>query len=117
MSDETLQTEHWLHAALARYERPLLAYAKGIVGSRALAEDLVQETFIRLSREPAFRPGNVAPWLFTVCRRLAIDSLRRTRRHAQLNDDPGLADDSTAPSASAALEDAEFREILGRFVE
>jgi RNA polymerase sigma-70 factor (ECF subfamily) len=53
------------------------------LGDRALAEDLLQETFLRAWRYiqahddvdlEAFRP-----WLFTVARRLMIDSLRARR--------------------------------------
>ena len=117
MSDEASPDEHWLHAALARYERPLLAYANGIVANRSLAEDLVQETFIRLSRETRFRQASVAPWLFTVCKRLAIDALRRHRHVASFREESETGDEGLAPAASASLEDAEFREILRHFVD
>ena len=49
------------------------------VGDRALAQDLVQETFLRVHRARSrYRPGApVGPWVLTIARRLSIDALRR----------------------------------------
>jgi RNA polymerase sigma-70 factor, ECF subfamily len=47
----------------------------------AVAEDLLQQTFLQLHHHRgAFRPGaQVVPWAFAIARRLAIDWLRRQR--------------------------------------
>lgn len=49
------------------------------IADRALAEDLVQETFLRVHRaRERYRPGApVGPWVLTIGRRLSIDALRR----------------------------------------
>jgi RNA polymerase sigma-70 factor (ECF subfamily) len=49
------------------------------VGDAALADDLVQETFLRLHHaRDRYRAGApVGPWVLTIARRLAIDALRR----------------------------------------
>lgn len=50
-------------------------------GDHGRAEDIVQETLVRAWRNPAalaVRPPR--PWLFTVCRNLAIDA-HRNRQH------------------------------------
>ncbi len=49
------------------------------VSDRALAEDLVQETFLRVHRaRDTYRTGApVGPWVLTIGRRLAIDAHRR----------------------------------------
>jgi RNA polymerase sigma-70 factor (ECF subfamily) len=45
------------------------------------ARDVVQETFLRLCREPAIaREAHIAEWLFTVCRNYALDLKRKERR-------------------------------------
>ncbi|MBZ2410458.1 sigma-70 family RNA polymerase sigma factor [Streptomyces sp. L06] len=59
-------------------------------GDRQRAEDLVQETFVRVWQHPeALRSdyGSIRPWLFTVARRLAIDARRARRaRPAEVGD-------------------------------
>lgn len=49
------------------------------VGDNALAEDLTQQTFLRVHAARArYRPGApVGPWVLTIARRLSIDALRR----------------------------------------
>jgi len=49
------------------------------IGDAALAEDLTQETFMRVHRaRDRYRPGApVGPWVLTIARRLSIDALRR----------------------------------------
>ncbi len=49
------------------------------VGNPTLAQDLTQETFLRVhrARERYRRGAAVGPWVLTIARRLSIDSLRR----------------------------------------
>ena len=56
---------------------------KKIVGTRNEAEDLAQETFLRLSRQRfgPTREHNLRGWLYTVASNLALNALRsRSRR-------------------------------------
>ena len=77
----------WIRSALRRYEGPLVRYAFGITGDLETARDIVQDTFLRLcSQDPAALDGRLAPWLFTVCRRRALDVLRRSNRMTSLSD-------------------------------
>ena len=46
-----MSPEQLIDQALERYERPLISYAKGITGNLESAQDAVQETFLRLSRQ------------------------------------------------------------------
>lgn len=84
---------------LARYERPLVRYAKQITGDLDLARDAVQETFLRLSRQnlDALAP-RLAAWLFCVCRNCAIDQQRRVVRFSP----DGLDHDLPSPGPSPA---------------
>jgi RNA polymerase sigma-70 factor (ECF subfamily) len=80
-------TTEWVIEALTQYERPLLRYARWLLGDLDAARDVVQETFLRLCREDRARlEGRVAPWLFTVCRNLALDAKRQSGRLSSLND-------------------------------
>lgn len=70
----------FVRGALDRFERPLLDYAKRVTGDLDAARDVVQETFVRLwSEDQAAVQDRLAPWLYTVCRRLAVDHQRRER--------------------------------------
>jgi RNA polymerase sigma-70 factor (ECF subfamily) len=71
----------WITPLLLRYEGPLLRYAQKLMNCPDKARDVVQETFLRLCREPTIsRESHVAEWLFTVCRNYALDLKRKERR-------------------------------------
>jgi RNA polymerase sigma-70 factor (ECF subfamily) len=63
-----------------RYERRLYGLGLRMLGDRGLAEELVQETFVRIWRTAdRFDPerGTVPTFVFAMARRLAIDLWRR----------------------------------------
>jgi RNA polymerase sigma factor (sigma-70 family) len=76
----------WLRETMERFEGPLVRYAARITGNLERGRDVTQETFLRLCREPSVaRSDHLAQWLFTVCRRLAVDVRRKeTRMNTQL---------------------------------
>src|SRR5215213_8083992 len=77
----------FVRQAVARFERPLTAYAAHLTGTLETARDVVQETFVRLcSAERTQLEPRLAQWLFTVCRNLAIDHRRKQRRSPMLNE-------------------------------
>lgn len=77
-------------------EGPLLGYALRLVKERDMAEDLVQESFLRLHGQP---PGSVRQprsWLYRTVHNLAVDRLRDEARivplHPPTSDGPPAAD-------------------------
>jgi RNA polymerase sigma-70 factor (ECF subfamily) len=60
----------------------LLRFFKSQVASREHADDLLQETWLRIHRvRHTYRPGEpVLPWIYAIARRVRIDGYRRTRR-------------------------------------
>ena len=87
-----------------RYARPVISFIYDMVGERALAEELMQETFVRGYRNlGALRDETkLSTWLFGIARNVALESLRMKRRvNRQLElDDPlvaGLRDGRTPP--------------------
>lgn len=64
-----------------RYERPVFSLIYRMVRDRELAEDLAQETFIRiLNHIDRYRPEfKLSSWLFKIANNLTIDHLRRRR--------------------------------------
>lgn len=77
----------WLRETLERYERPLIRYAMRLTSNLEAARDLVQDTFVQLCRQARSDvEPHVGPWLFTVCRRKAIDLLRKEKRMSSLSE-------------------------------
>ena len=94
----------WLAAAVDRYERPLLRYTQRMTRDVETARDVVQEAFLRLCREePASVEGHLAQWLFTVCRRRALDVLKKESR-MKTTTGAELLDRATIDTTSAAAE-------------
>jgi RNA polymerase sigma-70 factor (ECF subfamily) len=62
-----------------RYERPVFSLIYRMVRDRALAEDLAQETFIKvLNGIRSYRPEyKFSSWIFKIANNAAIDHLRR----------------------------------------
>lgn len=93
-------------------QRPrLLAVAHRVLGSRADAEDAVQEAWLRLSRQDAESVENAAGWLTTVVGRICIDMLRARSSRAEVTpaaDLPELVvtEDVDSPEDAAVLADS-----------
>jgi RNA polymerase sigma-70 factor, ECF subfamily len=66
-------------AAYDAHERALYAFALGTTRSGTAAEDLVQESYLRLVREvqAGRTPDNIRAWLYRVCANLATSRGRR----------------------------------------
>jgi RNA polymerase sigma-70 factor, ECF subfamily len=60
----------------------LLRFFKSQTGSREQADDLLQETWLRIHRvRHTYRPGEpVLPWVYAIARRVRVDGYRRNRR-------------------------------------
>lgn len=76
----------------ARYAGPILTVALRVLGSRALADEAVQMTMLKAWRAASSfdTSRDLAPWLYAIARRVAIDIYRREKRPgetAQLTDD------------------------------
>jgi RNA polymerase sigma-70 factor (ECF subfamily) len=103
-----------LSALVTRYQNRLFRYLLRIVREQAEAEDLFQQTWLRVAEKiRGFDPQrNFEAWLFTLARNLAIDHLRRIRPESL--DEP-VSRDPAAETASARLvskEPAPFDRVL-----
>ena len=60
----------------------LLRFFKSQVASRQQADDLLQETWLRIHRvRHTYRPGEpVLPWIYAIARHVRVDGYRRARR-------------------------------------
>ncbi|AWB86918.1 sigma-70 family RNA polymerase sigma factor [Mycetocola zhujimingii] len=93
----------------------LVAVASRMLGSRADAEDAVQEAWLKLSRQDATTIDNLAGWLTTVVGRVCIDILRSRKARREVayddrvpellitDDSHGTPEDETALAESVGL--------------
>lgn len=112
---------------ISRYERPVFSLIFRMVRDREMAEDLAQETFIKvLNNLERYSPEfKFSSWLFKIANNLTIDHLRR--RRVETVSIEGAPDAVTVESAKATsiavvsqdqspLEELESRE-LGTAIE
>lgn len=111
-----------LSELISRYQNRLYRYLLRIVKQPAEAEDLFQQTWVRVVEKiRRFDPSrNFDAWLFTLARNLAIDHLRRIRPESL--DEP-VANDATGetrierlPSSAAAPFDQAFERERARSI-
>ncbi|PXA03179.1 sigma-70 family RNA polymerase sigma factor [Coraliomargarita sinensis] len=85
----------WMRSLVDAHAADLTRYAASILGDTDSAKDVVQESFIRLWREPREEvEDHVRPWLFRVCRNCALDQRRKGGRMRPLNE----VDTATRPA-------------------
>jgi RNA polymerase sigma factor (sigma-70 family) len=110
MSD-TSPTDPVAEAFEAQRDR-LRAVAYRMLGSHADAEDVVQEAWLRLSRQDSAAIHNLAGWLTTVVGRISLDLLRSRQAHPEASYDDRLpeldvtVDDGSTPEDVVALADS-----------
>jgi RNA polymerase sigma-70 factor (ECF subfamily) len=89
----------------------LLAFLRKGTGDTALAEELLQQTFLQIhqARERYVTGYDAVPWAFAIARRLRIDAFRRTRREvvADVEDEREAPPESSPHEALAARQAAE----------
>ncbi len=109
-----------------RYARPIISFIYDMLGDSALAEELMQETFVRAYKNlGALREETkLSTWLFGIARNVARESLR-ARRQSALKvelDDPlvtELRDGNPAPDDHLINRELQalIRDALGKLDE
>ncbi len=75
-----------MRTVLEEFEGPLLRYAARLTGSADLAREVVQDVFLKLTREGGAEPnGRLPQWLYAVCRNRAIDVRRKEQRMSTID--------------------------------
>ena len=100
---------------VTRYQPRLLAYARRILGgAHHDAEDVVQEALV--SAHGALRRDEreiaLSAWLHTIVRNRALDSLRRRRPHADIDELAPLIGDEYSDPALAAERRETFDAVI-----
>jgi RNA polymerase sigma-70 factor (ECF subfamily) len=106
------------------YQHRLFRYLLSVTGNRAMAEDIFQETWLRvLERGHQYRAQwKFEVWLFSIARHLVIDLFRRKRSDsldALMNPEDGepLQPASAAPSPLEAVQTVEAAARLARVLD
>ncbi len=89
-----------LEVLVRRYATPLLTYLHRLSGTRHLAEDLLQETFLAVwaRRETYAGRGSFGSWLFTIATNCFRQAHRSRSRRFSLVDIGDMADAALCPS-------------------
>lgn len=90
-----------------RFRRPLLRYLTDLLTRREEAEDVVQETYVRLMQVEKLEGGGVRALIFKVATNLAYDRFRQRRARGPHSDDEALAEVAShepAPERIVAFE-------------
>ncbi len=112
---------------IKRYERPVFSLVFRMVRDRELAEDLTQDTFVKvLSHLDRYRTDfKFSSWLFKIANNVAIDHLRKRQLdtisidgspHAMTSDAVEASRFDVGDEAENALEELEAKE-LGSSIE
>jgi RNA polymerase sigma-70 factor (ECF subfamily) len=103
--------EQAYRALAQRYLTPILRYSTRLLGDAVEAEDVVQETFLRLWQQAAryeARGSKPSTWLYRIAHNLCVDRLRRRREVVSDAADANAGGDR----ASAPLEQKELAAAL-----
>ena len=94
-----------------RYQDNLFNFLYRMTGNREDAEDLCQETFVRIYRAlPRFRAGApFRPWMYKIAMNLAINHFNARRPAAILPDDIQASSPFSSPELMAELHETQQR--------
>jgi len=105
-------------AVVAQYQAPLTRYAARLLGDHDRARDIVQDTFLRLIGPPRAQvDDHLAEWLFTVCRHLALDTLRKEGRMRRFEEGQAERVAADAPRPGQTLEHEENHAAMLRLID
>jgi RNA polymerase sigma-70 factor (ECF subfamily) len=106
---------------LTRHRRPVYNFILRFVGHPAQAEDLLQETFLRVIKgaETYERQAKFTTWLYTIARNLCVDASRRGKHRKATSLDAPIDGDGESggllevlPSQGQAVD----RQVIGKQV-
>lgn len=112
---------------LERYRKPIYNYVYRLVKNHATAEDIAQETFVRLYKElDRIRDNTASSWLYRVARNLVTDFIRKKRPltftvlrggQTETEDNPTLQFPSKDRGPVGVSANNELRELIDETLE
>jgi RNA polymerase sigma factor (sigma-70 family) len=111
--------EEAVDALYERFRRPAFALARRILADDALAEDVLQDVFLGIWKDPAAfdaARGSVSSWLLAMVHHKAVDAVRREesqrRRVGRVEEELGLS----VPTATRDVEDEAWTRVVSEQV-
>jgi RNA polymerase sigma-70 factor (ECF subfamily) len=97
-----------LEELVRAYQAPVWRFLRHQLGDAAAAEDVAQETFVRMyQRLPGFRhQSKFSTWLFQIARNAGVDALRSRTRRLRLVEAAPMGPGASDPAARAELQSA-----------
>ncbi len=95
--------EQWLTEIFEEFESPLLSYTIRFVRRHDVAQDVVQDAFLRLcDQDPEQLGTSTGAWLDRVCRNRALDVVKKEKRMQRMEVD-GMSTNSPNPTVPGRL--------------
>ncbi len=89
----------------------LRRFAYSLTGNMADADDLLQNTVLRLLNAPAPAEVPLAQWAFKICRNCWIDEYRAQKVRSQAIHQPELQEEQSSDGEAAILDEIELTEV------
>ncbi len=102
-----------------RYKGPVYTFCLKMLFDRDLAQDVMQETFLRIyeNRDRLLNTHSFRAWTFTIARNQCLNQFRLTNKQVQLDDDYAASlPQAAALSQVATLEKSEQIELVNHFL-
>ncbi|MHA6621475.1 sigma-70 family RNA polymerase sigma factor [Pseudonocardia sp. DLS-67] len=104
--------EDFLAERFEEHRTHLKAVAYRMLGSRAEADDAVQEAWLRVTRGDTSGVDNLGGWLTTIVARICLNVLRSRNQRREESLDAHVPDLVVAPAGQAAAPDPEHQAVL-----
>jgi len=111
--------EDAVRAVYRRHAGAVMTVAMSVLRNRELAAEAVQQTFFKAWKaSSSYDPGReIAPWLYQIARRVAIDIYRKERRPTQSGHEQEVDVGVTEPGIEQSWEAWEVRSALDELSE
>jgi RNA polymerase sigma-70 factor (ECF subfamily) len=111
--------EKALESLISKYLKPVYSFIFGYVQNQQDAEDLTQETFLKMWRnlKKFKKEKNFENWLFTIAKNTCFDFLRKKRKNLILNAENLEIVADLAPSLLEKMEKESLLEKLKKEIE
>ena len=108
----TIQSQVDLETVTERLRHEIFGYVRNKIGDLSAAEDLTQDTFLRVERALAkgAEPEHFRGWIFQIARNAVIDWAKQRRRFVELEGDETMGESVDREGADSV--DNEFRQAL-----
>lgn len=115
----TAHNEHAFQCIYEKYRNDIYTYAKALLRSEAAAEGIVQEVFLRVwQKADQLNPDlSLKSFLFTMCRNLCFDSLRKIANNRKLSEEIFHTSEPADDELQDALIDQEYELIKQGAIE